>query len=94
MNRASIAKGITLSACSLLFLLATSIRSAAQSKSYSIPEIRVSADVSEDGLIRINEERTYVFNGSYSWADYRLPLRGFSEIRNIRVSEVNQSYIN
>lgn len=65
-----------------------------QSKSYSIPEIRTSVDITEDGLVQINEERTYIFSGSYSWADYRLPLRGFSEIRNIRVSEDDRSYIN
>lgn len=61
---------------------------------YSIPEIRVEVTISEDGIVEIHEHRTYRFEGSFSWADYRLPKEGFTEIRNIRVSEGNQSYIN
>ncbi len=61
---------------------------------YSIPEIRVEAKILEDGRVSITEHRTYEFNGLFSWADYRLPKSGFSEIRNIRVSEGDHDYIN
>ena len=61
---------------------------------YSIPEIDIQVTISDDGMVEISESRTYVFDGAFSWADYRLPKSGFSEIRNIRVSENNQDYIN
>ncbi|MDZ7715309.1 MAG: DUF2207 domain-containing protein [Balneolaceae bacterium] len=65
-----------------------------QAKEYAIPDIRVEVSITEDGTVQITEHRTYVFDGSFSWADYRLPLQGFTDIRNIRVSEGNESYIN
>ena len=61
---------------------------------YSIPEIEILVTISDDGIVEISESRTYVFDGSFSWADYRLPKSGFSEIRNIRVSESDQAYVN
>lgn len=66
----------------------------ANAKEYSIPEIRVEVEITADGIVRIQEYRTYSFKGSFSWADYRLPKKGFSEIRNIRVSENSRFYIN
>lgn len=59
---------------------------------YQIPEISVEAEILRDGTLQINESRHYRFEGSFSWADYRLPRDGFDEMRNIRVSEQNQVY--
>jgi uncharacterized membrane protein len=61
---------------------------------YSLPEIRIEVEITRPGNIHISEHRTYHFNGSFSWADYRLPKDGFSEIRNIRVYENEVAYIN
>lgn len=61
---------------------------------YSIPEIRVEVFISEKGIVEIHEHRTYLFDGTYSWADYRIPKRGFSEIKNIRVAENDEQFIN
>ena len=63
-------------------------------KEYSIPDIRVEVTIMEDGTVRITEHRTYVFDGNFSWADYRLPLQGFRSINNIEVWDENESYIN
>lgn len=65
-----------------------------QDQAYQIPEIRIDAEIQQDGIVHIDEHRMYQFQGSFSWADYRLPKRGFSEIRNIQVSEQDSSYIN
>ncbi len=77
-----------------LFLLSFHINEYGIVKEYSIPEIRVEAEIMENGVVRIQEQRTYRFDGSFSWADYKLPKSGFSEIRNIRISEDDQFYIN
>src|SRR5699024_6833812 len=63
-------------------------------KEYAIPTIIVEADIRADGSVRITEHRTYHFEGSFSWADYRLPLQGYSGISNIRVTEANTDFIN
>lgn len=66
----------------------------AQASDYSIPDIRIEAQIGSDGIITIYEHRTYVYSGSFSWADYRIPREGFDEIRNIRVSEGDDAYVN
>lgn len=35
-----------------------------------------------------------MFDGSFSWADYRLPQKGFSAIKNITVSSGDKTFIN
>lgn len=63
-------------------------------KEYEIPQIRVEVTINTDGTVRITEHRTYVFDGSFSWADYRLPKQGFSAISDIQISENGQALIN
>lgn len=59
---------------------------------YQIPEIKVEAEILRNGTVELSESRNYHFQGSFSWADYRLPRAGFDEIRNIRISELGQDY--
>ena len=61
---------------------------------YQIPDIRIETELLEDGSVRITEHLTYVFDGSFSWADHRIPRRGFDDMTNIRVSESGQAYTN
>ncbi len=61
---------------------------------FSIPDIRLDVNISEDGMVQIDEYQTFRFDGSFSWVEYRLPKEGFTEIRNIRVSGNGKSYIN
>lgn len=78
----------------LVILLSAGVTVHAYAKSYSIPEIRVEVDIRPDGTIQVTEYRTYVYDGSFSWADYRLPLVGFSSIKDLRISEGDTPFIN
>ena len=77
---------------SLLLVLCGFVQ--AQSKSYEIPTIRVEVSINEDGTVQITEHLTYSYDGSFSWAEYELPKSGYSAIKDIRISEGGQSYIN
>lgn len=63
-------------------------------KSYTLPVIKVEVDILSNGEVRITEHRTYRFEGSYSWADYKLPVSGFKRIKNIQVGEDGRAYLN
>lgn len=63
-------------------------------KEYSIPVIRIEVDIQADGSVRITEHRTYIFDDDFSWADYKLPFRGFTALNNITVTENGRKYIN
>lgn len=76
------------------FLLIVGMSFSVHAKEYSIPEIRVEVQVNDDGTITITEHRTYIFDGSYSWANYRIPKFGFSAIRNIQISEDGSHFTN
>lgn len=78
----------------LLLVFCIGITESAVSKSFTIPEIRVEVAVQSDGTVRITEYRTYVFEGTYTWADYRLPFREFSAIKDVRISEDGNPFIN
>lgn len=76
----------------LVILLTVLLYGYAEANDYSIPEIRIETVLLEDGTVRITEHLTYVFNGSFSWADHRFSKRGFDSITNIRVFEGPESY--
>jgi len=61
---------------------------------YSIPTVDIDVSITADGHVKIVEHLTYVFDGSFSWADHRLPKEGFSRIDSIKVSENGTSYVN
>ncbi|MCC5940637.1 MAG: DUF2207 domain-containing protein [Balneolaceae bacterium] len=75
----------------LLFLVDVTVSKA---NDYSIPEITIEVEILEDGTVRFTEHLTYVFDGSFSWADHRFPKEGFDEVTNISVSENGDVYIN
>lgn len=77
-----------------LFFLTLVLSTSVQAKEYEIPELKIEVQINEDGSLTITEHRTYVFDGSFSWANYRLPKMGYSGIRNIQVSEDGQSFTN
>lgn len=82
---------LRLSLLILLLLIAGYSEGLAQQE-YQIPEIKVEAEILKNGTLQLSESRHYQFQGSFSWADYRLPRDGFDEMRNIRVSEQGQDY--
>ena len=71
-----------------------SAHASTSSRAYTIPDISVHARIDSLGRIHIAESRTYRFEGSYSWADYRLPRRGFDRATAVRVSEGDHGYVN
>lgn len=84
---------IKLRCCLLtLMLLIAGVSEGFPQQEYQIPGIKVEVEILRNGALQINESRHYQFQGSFSWADYRLPRDGFDEMRNIRVSEQDQDY--
>jgi uncharacterized membrane protein len=81
-------------ACLLVLIGALLSFSSVSAKEYSIPEIQIEVQVNTDGTVTVTEHRTYVFDGSYTWANYRLPKSGYSAIREITVSENGEPFIN
>jgi uncharacterized membrane protein len=61
-------------------------------KSFVFERVTIDAAVGPDGSLGIVDARTYRFSGSFSWASYRLPLRGTTRIRNIRVADERRTY--
>jgi uncharacterized membrane protein len=70
---ASLARSI-----SLLLLLVPYGRAAA--KSYYYPEIQTQVYLDQDGNARVIQQRTYEFNGDFSWADIDLKKQGAADI--------------
>ncbi|REL24321.1 DUF2207 domain-containing protein [Rhodohalobacter sp. SW132] len=78
----------------LLALILLIASAPAAGSNYDIPEVSVNIQIHENGTATISEHLTYRFDGSFSWAEANIAKEGFSEIRNIRVSEGNWSYLN
>jgi len=58
----------------------------AVAKSYYYPEIATEVRLEVDGSARIVQERTYAFDGRFSWADLDLKKRGATDIRLNRLA--------
>ncbi|MDR7417624.1 MAG: DUF2207 domain-containing protein [Armatimonadota bacterium] len=93
MNRPVQRSAAALAACVAAALLATAwLAGPAWAKSYVFERVVIDASVGRDGSLRVVEARTYRFDGEFSWATYRLPLKGTSAIRTIRVADAKQTY--
>ena len=71
-----------------LFLFTT----IAFSKNYSIEKIIINSEILPDGSLMIEEERHYLFNGKFSWAEYKLPLDNLGKVTDFRLSEHGNNY--
>ena len=58
----------------------------AAAKSYYYPEISTDVTLQADGSARIVQERTYEFDGRFSWADLDLRKQGAADIRLNRLA--------
>ncbi|MDZ7399705.1 MAG: DUF2207 domain-containing protein [candidate division KSB1 bacterium] len=65
----------------------------AKGKRYSIDQIRIQAEVLADGSLRIVEDRSYRFWGSFRWADYSLPLKKLGRVTDFELSENQERYL-
>ncbi len=61
-------------------------------KSYSIDRIEINARIDGDGSLWISESRRYHFQGSFSWADYELPLQQLGPVSDFLLSENGHEY--
>jgi uncharacterized membrane protein len=61
-------------------------------KSYRISELKISAELYEDGNMDVIETRTYSFSGQFSYAFRVLPLTESVSFRDFSVSEAGESY--
>ncbi len=61
-------------------------------KNYEIERVQIFAQVNRDGSVSIREERTYNFRGSFSWANYILPKKKISGVKDFTVSENGNLY--
>ena len=43
--------------------------SSSQAKDYSFPQVDFKVQINSDGSIKVEEKRTYQFNGQFHWAD-------------------------
>jgi len=75
-----------------LFVAIFILSSFVYAKSYTIDRININAEVLTDGSIQITESRTYTFKGSYSWADYQLPLDKLGDVKLFSLKEGSQNY--
>lgn len=75
-----------------IFLILILISSFGFSKSFTIDQIDINAEVLENGCIQITESRTYTFKGSYKWADYQLPLDRLGDVELFSLKEGSQNY--
>ncbi|MCK4777269.1 MAG: DUF2207 domain-containing protein [Actinomycetia bacterium] len=83
----------------LVFILFLSVflfsagNSIVEAKDYSFPSIKITVNINENGSFDFTEERTYRFDGSFSWADYNLKKEGSRSITGFTVSEGSKVYV-
>ena len=58
----------------------------AAAKSYYFPEVRTEVTLLADGSAHVVQERTFAFDGSFSWADIDLRKQGAADIRLNRLA--------
>lgn len=63
-----------------------------QAKEYTIRSVETDVIIHEDGRVSFTEYRRYSFEGSFTWADYRLNTTEFGEISDFSIHEVNKDY--
>ncbi len=74
------------------FLLSFFLLFPLKAKEYRIEKVQIFAQVNRDGSMYIREERTYNFQGSFSWANYILPKNKISDVVEFKVSENGKFY--
>lgn len=77
----------------LALLLLIGLSPSALAKDYSFPGLKIQIDVAQDGSFTVIEERTFAFNGSFSWATYNLPLGYRYDIEDFSIQEGDFDFI-
>ena len=58
----------------ILVLLSLLAPKSALAKDYFFPKVEGTYTIGRDGTVSVVENRTYSFDGSFSWADIKIPL--------------------
>ena len=61
--------------CSFLLLFIFPFSASVLAKDYHFPSVKISAQINDDGSVDVVENRTYSFDGSFSWATMWIPER-------------------
>lgn len=61
-------------------------------KTYSIPEVNIDCTILQDSRVTWKEDRTFLFQGDYSFGYYDLPKTGYDWARDIVVGENDIPY--
>ena len=75
-----------------LFFILSILVTLGFSKSYTINQININAEILTDGSLQVTESRTYIFIGSFKWADYQIPLDKLGEVKLFSLKEGSQNY--
>ncbi|AXJ02531.1 putative membrane protein [Cyclonatronum proteinivorum] len=73
--------------CSIFLIAGLPVGGSLHAKDYEITGISILAEIRANGEVAITEERTFLFEGSYSWFEQDIRRQGFLEIRDFEVSE-------
>ena len=65
---------------------------AQEGKRFDLPSARVTVDVLPTGAVRVTEELTFAFHGSFSGAYRDVPLRAGEAVREVTVAEGGRGY--
>lgn len=77
---------------SLFFLLLILPFEPLSADEYTIDHVSISAKIQQNGTIEYVEERTYTFDGEFTWATYTLPKNGFTELTDISIQDNSRDY--
>lgn len=75
-----------------LLLVVLGFAAVLPAKEYHIDSVRVTAQIQPDGAVRIEEARTYSFDGAYTWANYTLEQERFSRLSDITLRDGSRTY--
>ncbi|MCK4268807.1 MAG: hypothetical protein KAX16_08245 [Actinomycetia bacterium] len=74
------------------FLLLPAFSTTAFAKSFSFTSVNVDLHVNPDGSIDLIENRTFDFEGDFSWATYEVFIKGATDITSFEVLENGQPF--
>ena len=75
------------------FLIYFNFSSPVLAKDYSFPQVKFKVQVNKDGSFEVQEQRTYKFNGSFSWADLWIPFKNQNyKINNFQIRDESKIY--
>lgn len=76
----------------LIFLLLIFMINISFAKDYSIPKVKIDVTINKDGSANFIEERTYSFQGNFSFGYYDLPKKGYESLELFEIYENDYVY--